>query len=115
MEPENIQNSFDLSGKVAVVTGGAGVLCAAMCRALAKAGVKVAVLDLDEEAAASLVSEIRSSGGAAINVTCNVLDKESLESAAQAVLAKFGCVDILVNGAGGNNPEATTNPETIFL
>lgn len=115
MESENIQKSFDLSGKVAVVTGGAGVLCAAMCRALARAGVKVAVLDLDAEAAASLVSQIRSSGGEAINVTCNVLDKESLESAAQAVAVKFGGVDILVNGAGGNNPEATTSPEKTFF
>jgi NAD(P)-dependent dehydrogenase (short-subunit alcohol dehydrogenase family) len=115
MESENIQKSFDLSGKVAVVTGGAGVLCAAMCRALAKAGVKVAVLDLDVVAAASLVSGILSSGGEAINITGNVLDKESLEAAAQAVLGKFGCVDILVNGAGGNNPEATTNPEKSFF
>jgi NAD(P)-dependent dehydrogenase (short-subunit alcohol dehydrogenase family) len=115
MEPVNIQRSFDISGKVAVVTGGAGVLCAAMCRALAAAGVKVAVLDLDADAAASLVSEIRSSGGEAINVTCNVLDRGSLETAAKAVLDKFGFVDILINGAGGNKPEATTNPEQSFF
>jgi NAD(P)-dependent dehydrogenase (short-subunit alcohol dehydrogenase family) len=115
MEPVNIQKTFDLSGKVAVVTGGAGVLCAAMCRALAAAGVKVAVLELNADAATSLVSGIRSNGGEAINLTCNVLDKDSLEISAKAVLAKYGCVDILVNGAGGNNLAATTNPEQTFF
>jgi NAD(P)-dependent dehydrogenase (short-subunit alcohol dehydrogenase family) len=115
MEPVNIQNSFDLSGKVAVVTGGAGVLCSTLCRALAAAGVKVAVLDLDTEAAASLVSGIHSNGGEAINVTCNVLDRGSLETTAKVVLDKFGCVNILINGAGGNKPEATTTPEQAFF
>ncbi len=115
MEPVNIQKSFDLSSKVAVITGGAGVLCTTMCRALAEAGVKVAVLDVDVEAAASLVSGISLSGGEAINLTCNVLDKDSLEAAAKTVLVKYGCVDILVNGAGGNKAAATTNSEQSFF
>jgi NAD(P)-dependent dehydrogenase (short-subunit alcohol dehydrogenase family) len=112
MDRSDIQKSFDFSGKVAVITGGAGVLCAAMCRALAAAHAKVAVLDLD---AGSLAAEIRSSGGEAIAVACNVLEKESLEAAAQEVLAKFSRVDILINGAGGNKPAATTNPEQRFF
>jgi len=115
MDISSFQKYYDISGKTAVVTGGAGVLCAAMCRALAAAGAKVAVLDLNAEAAESLAAELRSTGVEAIGVTCNVLDKASLESAAQAVLAKFGRVDILINGAGGNKPQATTNPEQSFF
>ncbi len=109
---ENINSLFDLTGKVAVVTGGAGVLCAAMCRALAAAGATVAVLDLRLEPAEALAAEI---GNGAIGVACNVLDKASIEQAAQAVLAKFGKVDILINGAGGNKPQATTNATQSFF
>lgn len=115
MDNSSFQKLFDLSGKTAVVTGGAGVLCAAMCRALAAAGVKVAVLDVDTEAAESLAAEIRATPAQAIGVTCNVLEKESLEAAAREVLAKFGRVDILINGAGGNKSAATTNPEQAFF
>jgi NAD(P)-dependent dehydrogenase (short-subunit alcohol dehydrogenase family) len=115
MDTADIQKRFDLSGKVAVVTGGAGVLCAAMCRALATAGVKVAVLDMNAEAAESLAAEIRANGGEAIGLACNVLEKASLETAAQTVLKKFGRVDILVNGAGGNKPQATADPEHSFF
>jgi NAD(P)-dependent dehydrogenase (short-subunit alcohol dehydrogenase family) len=104
--------SFDIQGKVAVVTGGAGVLCASMCRTLAEAGAKVAVLDLRLEPAEALAAEI---GNDAIGVACNVLEKASVETAAQVVLAKFGHVDILINGAGGNKPQATTNPEQSFF
>ncbi|PJH75831.1 MAG: D-mannonate oxidoreductase [Anaerolineae bacterium CG_4_9_14_0_8_um_filter_58_9] len=104
-----------MSGKTAVVTGGAGVLCAAMCRALVAVGAKVAVLDLNAEAAENLAADIRANGGDAIGAACNVLDKASLEAAAQEVLAKFGRVDILVNGAGGNKPQATTNAEQSFF
>jgi len=104
--------SFDIQGKVAVVTGGAGVLCTAMCRALAEAGAKVAVLDLRPEPAESLAAEI---GNGAIGVACNVLEKVSIEAAAQKVVETFGRVDILINGAGGNKPQATTNPEQSFF
>ena len=115
MDKSKLQNAFDLSGKIAVVTGGAGVLCASICRALAASGAKVAVLDLNAEAAESLAVEIHTSGADAIGVACNVLDKVSIETAAQSVLAKFGRVDILINGAGGNKPTATTNPEQSFF
>jgi NAD(P)-dependent dehydrogenase (short-subunit alcohol dehydrogenase family) len=103
---------FDVQGKVAVVTGGAGVLCAAMCRALAEAGAKVAVLDLRLEPAESLAAEL---GNGAIGVACNVLDKASIEAAAEKVLEAFGRVDILINGAGGNKPQATTTQEQPFF
>jgi NAD(P)-dependent dehydrogenase (short-subunit alcohol dehydrogenase family) len=115
MDKAKLQKEFDLSGKVAVVTGGAGVLCKSICQVLAAAGAKVAVLDLNAEAAEALSVELRTSGADAIGVACNVLDKASIETAAQSVLAKFGCVDILVNGAGGNKPTATTNPEQSFF
>jgi NAD(P)-dependent dehydrogenase (short-subunit alcohol dehydrogenase family) len=94
------------------VTGGAGVLCAAMCRALAEAGAKVAVLDLRLEPAESLAAEL---GKGALGVACNVLDKTSVEVAAQKVVEAFGRVDILINGAGGNKPQATTEPEQSFF
>jgi NAD(P)-dependent dehydrogenase (short-subunit alcohol dehydrogenase family) len=106
---------YDFSGKTAAVTGGAGVLCDAMCRTLAAVGAKVAVLDVITEAAEGLASEIRSSGGEALGVTCNVLDKASIESAAQQVIDAFGRVDILINGAGGNKPQATTEADMPFF
>ena len=109
------QPNFDLSGKTVVVTGGAGVLCSAMCHALAQAGAKVAVLDLNAEAAEALGSEICSKGGDATGIACDVLYKASLEAAAQRVIDAYGCVDILINGAGGNKPQATTNPEQAFF
>ena len=106
---------FDIRNKVGVVTGGAGVLCSTLCRALAAAGAKVAVLDLNAQAAEALAEELRSNAADAIGVACNVLDKSSIEAAAQAVLEHFGHVDILINGAGGNKPQATTNPEQSFF
>ena len=106
------QPNFDITGKTVVVTGGAGVLCAAICRSLAQAGAKVAVLDLNSIVAEQLAAEI---SNGAISVTCNVLDRVSIENAAQEVLAAFGHVDILINGAGGNKPQATTNPEQSFF
>ncbi len=115
MDISSFQKDYDISGKTAVVTGGAGVLCAAMCRALAAAGAKVAVLDLNAEAAENLATEIRCSEAEAIGVACNVLDRASLETAAQTVLAKLGRVDILINGAGGNKPQATTSPQQPFF
>ena len=106
---------YDVSGKVSVVTGGAGILCSAMCRALAQWGAKVAVLDLNADAAQALAAEICARGGEAYAVACDVLQKESIEAASQAVIARYGRVDILVNGAGGNKPQATTNPERSFF
>jgi NAD(P)-dependent dehydrogenase (short-subunit alcohol dehydrogenase family) len=104
--------SFDIQGKVAVVTGGAGVLCTSMCHALADAGARIAVLDLRNENATALAVEL---GNGAIGIACNVLEKASVEIAAQKVIEHFGRVDILINGAGGNKPQATTSPEQPFF
>ena len=104
--------NFSVTNQVAVVTGGAGVLCASMCRALAGAGARVAILDLRAGPAEALAAEL---GNDAIGLACNVLEKDSLEAAARQVLAKFGRVDILVNGAGGNKPQASTHAEQNFF
>lgn len=107
---KNVLNT-DLSGKVAVVTGAGGVLCSAFAKALARAGAKVALLDLNEAAAAAFAAEITAEGGIAKAYKCNVLEKEMCEAVADRVLADFGPCDILLNGAGGNNPRATTEKE----
>lgn len=98
-------------GKTAVVTGGGGVLCSVFCRALAENGCSVAVLDLKEESAKAVAQSINEAGGRAIGISANVLDKQSLAAACERVKTEFGGVDILVNGAGGNNPRATTDKE----
>ncbi len=103
--------STDLTGKVAVVTGAGGVLCSDFAATLARAGAKVALLDLNPEAARRFADEINREGGTAKAYACNVLDKDQCAAAAQAVLHDLGPCDILVNGAGGNNPKATTDKE----
>lgn len=107
---QNVINT-DLSGKVAVVTGAGGVLCSAFAKVLARAGAKVALLDINEQAAQGYAAEIVAEGGDAKAYACNVLDKENCEQVAAQVLADFGPCDILLNGAGGNNPRATTDHE----
>ena len=104
--------TFTVTNQVAVVTGGAGVLCDSMCRALAQAGARVAVLDLRVDSAEALAAEL---GDGAIGIGCNVLDRASIETAAQKVMDAFGRVDILINGAGGNKPQATTTPDQSFF
>ena len=104
--------ALDLSGKVAVVTGAAGVLCSDFSRALAKCGAKVALLDINETVAKQIADEIVNDGGQAIAVKANCLEKASLEEAKAIVDKTFGPCDILINGAGGNNPRATTFDET---
>ena len=106
----NVLNT-DLAGKVAVVTGAGGVLCSGFAKVLARAGAKVALLDLNFEAANKFAREIVEEGGAAKAYKCNVLDKEVCYAVADQVLADFGPCDILLNGAGGNNPRATTDKE----
>ncbi|HUW19125.1 MAG TPA: SDR family oxidoreductase [Sedimentisphaerales bacterium] len=106
---------FDLKGRVVAITGAGGILCGAMARALAGAGAKIAVWDLIEEAAARVACEIKSKGGTAIAVKCNVLDKESLEVARKKTVAELGEIDILINGAGGNKKEATTSDTLPFF
>jgi NAD(P)-dependent dehydrogenase (short-subunit alcohol dehydrogenase family) len=108
-------NQNNLTKLTAVVTGGAGVLCAAMCKALAAAGASVAILGLNEEAAKKLAEEIKLEGGKAEGFACNVLDKENIETVAGKVISKFGHIDILINGAGGNKPQATTSQDLKFF
>lgn len=107
---KNVLNT-DLSGKTAVVTGAGGVLCSAFAKTLARAGARVALLDLNLEAAQMYADEIVSEGGIAKAYKCNVLDKESCGRVADEVEKDLGSCDILINGAGGNNPRATTDKE----
>lgn len=104
----------DLTGKTAVVTGAGGVLCSSFAKTLAAAGAKVALLDINEEAAKGFADEIVAQGGIAKAYKCNVLDKDSCNAVADAVKADLGLCDILLNGAGGNNPRATTDKEYYF-
>lgn len=108
-------NSFsDLKGKVCVITGGAGVIGASMVDVLASAGVNIAILDLREDVAAELANKIQSEYKTeCIGLGTNVLSKETLIETRKKVLDKFGKVDILINGAGGNSPDATTLLETL--
>lgn len=103
----------NLKGRVAVVTGGGGVLCSGFAKALARQGAKVAVLDINESAAQKVADEIKAEGGEAAAFACNVLQKESMEKARSAIAEKYGTCDILLNGAGGNNPKGTTTKETL--
>ena len=102
----------NLTGKVAVVTGAGGVLCSEFSRILARAGAKVALLDLNDAAAEEVAASIREEGLTAKACKCNVLDKAVCLAVAEQVKADFGPCDILINGAGGNNPRATTDHET---
>lgn len=106
----NVLNT-NLSGKVAVVTGAGGVLCSNFSKVLARAGAKVALLDINPEAAQAVVHEIAAEGGIAKAFACNVLDKANCYAVADEVEKAFGKCDILINGAGGNNPKATTDKE----
>ena len=115
MTVDYLEHLFGLDGKVAVVTGGGGVLCGVMSRALGRLGAKVAVLDLFEEAAQKVAAGIVAQGGEALGVQCDVLDRASLEAARDGVLGRFGRVDILINGAGGNRKRATTSPDMSFF
>lgn len=106
-----MDKQLKLKGKVAVVTGGGGILCGIMAQSLASIGAQVAILDLNQDAANNLANEIVKNGGEAIGLKANVLEKDSLLSAHEAVKAKYGKCDILVNGAGGNHPKGTTSNE----
>jgi NAD(P)-dependent dehydrogenase (short-subunit alcohol dehydrogenase family) len=115
MNPDYVKKMFDIEGKVAVVTGGGGVLCSTICKSLALSGAKVAVLDLFQDAAQRVVDEITAAGGQAIAVRCDVLDKQSIEVAATEVMKVYQHVDILINGAGGNKKQATTSADLSFF
>ena len=104
----------DLNGKVCVITGGAGVIGISIVRALASVGTKVAIVDINESLAKEVAEEIaKEFDTEIIGVKANVLDKESLESAKAIINAKLGSIDLLINGAGGNSPQATTQSEQI--
>lgn len=106
---------FDISGKVAVVTGGGGVLGGSISKSLIEAGVRVAILDIREENVNSRVEELKALGGDVIGVVSNVLDVEKLKETREELLSKWGRIDILINAAGGNMPGATlTEDQTIF-
>lgn len=101
----------NLKGRVAVITGGGGVLCSEMARKLARHGVKVAVLNRTAEKGKRVADAINQQGGTAISVQADVLDRASLEKAREEILSAFGKVNILINGAGGNHPDAITDSE----
>ena len=108
---KNLPLNIDFTGKVVVVTGAGGLICGAMARAFAQSGAKVAALDLNEDAVKALANELKAEGYICEGYKANVLEPEALEAVHQAVLADLGPCDILVNGAGGNNPRATTDNE----
>jgi NAD(P)-dependent dehydrogenase (short-subunit alcohol dehydrogenase family) len=112
---EYLDELYGIDGRVVVVTGGGGVLCGVLSRALGHVGAKVAVLDLFLEAAQRVADDIKAAGGEALAVRCDVLSRDSLEAAAKQVLEAYGRVDILINGAGGNKKEATTAPDLSFF
>ena len=105
-------NDLNLKDKVAVITGGAGIICSTMARSLASHGVKTVILDLNRDAAIDVAKQIEKEFNTpSMGVSASVLDKTSLETAKKEIHEKFGSIDILINGAGGNSPEATTKLE----
>ena len=107
----NVPFNVVLNDKVAVITGAGGIICGEFAKALAQCGAKVALLDINYDAAKKNADEI---GANALAVKCNCLDKQSITDAYEQVIAAFGKVDLLINGAGGNNPKATTDNETMM-
>ncbi len=107
----NLPLNIDYTGKVVVITGAGGLICSAMARAFAQSGAKVAALDLNEEAVKALADELTSEGFICKGYKADVLDPAALAAVHEAVVADLGTCDILINGAGGNNPRATTDNE----
>jgi NAD(P)-dependent dehydrogenase (short-subunit alcohol dehydrogenase family) len=105
-------NELNLNNRVAVITGGAGIICSVMAKSLAAHGVITVILDLNKVAAESVAKEIENEYGfPSMGISASVLDRSSLENAKEEIHNRFGTVDILVNGAGGNSPLATTKVE----
>src|SRR5882757_9714040 len=110
-----IEELFGVKNKVAVVTGGTGVLGQSLCTGLAQAGAKVVVLGRRKEAADELVSKIIKSGGEALSIPADVLKEDELTEARKKIIGQFGAIDILINGAGGNIPGAIISPDKTFV
>lgn len=115
MDQDYLNNLFSVAGKMIVITGGGGILCGTMSRRLASVGAKIGVLDIRPEAAQKVVDDITAAGGEAMVLHADVLDKAALQRAADVFLARYGRVDALINGAGGNRKEASTSPEMPFF
>lgn len=115
MQNTYVTTLFNVQDKVIAATGGGGVLVGAMARGLAKAGAKIAVLDISEDAAQRVADDIVQAGGEAVGIKMDVLDKASVQAGLAATLERFGGVDILINGAGGNKKQATTSPDLSFF
>jgi NAD(P)-dependent dehydrogenase (short-subunit alcohol dehydrogenase family) len=115
MPNHTILSTFDISDKVIVATGGGGVLVGAMARGLASEGAKVVILDIFPEKAQAVADDIAAAGGEAVALKADVLDKASIEAARDKILARYGRIDALINGAGGNKAQATTSPDLSFF
>jgi NAD(P)-dependent dehydrogenase (short-subunit alcohol dehydrogenase family) len=115
MNNNYLDSLFSVKDQVIVITGGGGILCGAMARALAQAEAKIVVVDRRGENAAKMVQNITEAGGTALSVKANCLCKEDVENALQQTLEHFGRVDALINGAGGNRKDASTSPDLSFF
>lgn len=115
MNLDDLKKQYDFTGKTIVITGGGGVLCREMACALVGCNANVAILDRDKTLAENAVKEFPTGHGKYVVIYADVLKKDTLEQAASDVIKHFGKVDCLINGAGGNNPKATTNPEQSFF
>jgi NAD(P)-dependent dehydrogenase (short-subunit alcohol dehydrogenase family) len=115
MNTGNLSDLFSVKDQVIVITGGGGILCGTMSRALAGAGAKVVVVDRRGESAAAVVHQITDDGGTALAVKADCLSKEEVETTLRLTLERFGHVDALVNGAGGNRKDASTSPDLSFF
>ncbi|MEJ2354497.1 MAG: SDR family oxidoreductase [candidate division WOR-3 bacterium] len=111
----DLSKFFNLEGKVAVITGGAGILCSEMARAIGERGGKVVILDISEESMYKLSKELNTKEIENLTIKTNILDKDNLKEAADKTMKEFGQVDILINGAGGNKAETTTGPDKSFF
>ncbi|MGA7741106.1 MAG: SDR family oxidoreductase [Polyangia bacterium] len=115
MDPKNFISAYDFTGKTIAITGGGGVLCGEMARGLAGCGANLVVLDRDVGFAEKVLATLKGTKGSHKAAFIDVLDKAAVQQAADKVIAEYGKIDGLINGAGGNNPKATTNPEQSFF
>jgi NAD(P)-dependent dehydrogenase (short-subunit alcohol dehydrogenase family) len=115
MSTDYLEKLFGSTGQVAVITGGSGVLCSEMGRALARAGARVVLLARHQPPLQAVADDIAAHGGQALALPADVLDPASLTAARDTVLTRWGNVDILINGAGGNHEQATTSPDRPFF